>query len=749
MMEQSLLLYLCILISFCIINATPTPPPVMAVGFTGFQWSDKEWFDEARAINKLFSDLHDRLQELPPQPAPDPTRASVHIDSKAIIDDMEFKLSQIQLVLTRKRQLRHSETSGVRATIFDDFFDTEMLEIIAGLDTGKWQHERELSKSLESTFYEPVSSMFRASSLRRRSSSGTSSSSSMGYTDEVLGWLNKIKSTSEGDTDIYKVLDTGEQAFYRIGNFPIPLNKEKTNLIHIPLYVMNRGQDYGGEVWNIYILPENLYQKVNIYNKEHGGPSLKSNKDLKAKDIFNIMFNPFDFGGAHIEVDGSAGSAEIYRIHFRKGMLPEISESEFSLLTQSVTSKVKSAVKSLFSKKKENINYKLTVAVSKAFDSLWIKWDIDKVECTDMAFIPCGDPAEEYNNPGNPAVSMIFLRVFGKESKDERISYYMKPEFGFKLDEAIGVLKVLPGYGATQREVFDNVVNNLHTTRFSAVIQEIDNSMLQERDGGLLELLETQSDLQKELDAMYAGGERLRDTMSDREKQYQKGIEALMSEIEKIKDKFKKGQDMLDNIIDMVNKQNDENTKQKYRGHARIGQDVMHMTMGEVMTMLWYQGNAPSCINYIKLFEFIYGKHDADLGITTTQYYTTTHYAYLMHQIHNAVQHLVKNPIKRARGSLSKSSKAIVAPYVQSPSYDASKQGYDRYLIPMEYYSYDLNYIYPWTMLVIYVLICLCTLGLFGCLCLLLNGFLVYILKKVQNDKRRNQCESVESIEIS
>eukprot|EP01084_Bolivina_argentea_P037994 70250_1 len=296
-MEQSLL-YSCILISFCIINviSAPTPPPTLIthLGFTGFDddpihipvhrsMTEEQWFDEAQAISQLFIDLQHRLQALQAsKPAKaDPSRV------QRIIGDMKYQLGEIQSDVTRLTRIKHSYYSrSVSEASSEESIGSDMLAVVMAMQK-EMQHSRDVSRALQTTFYDPAASICsspfgifetepisgigcsRSHSTRRHRKSSSESLEE----DSVHSWLEEIKEEAKGDTDIYKLLDIGKHRFYRIGNFQIPVNKEGTDHIHIPLYILQREFSQ----YNFFILPENFYKEI---NKKRSGEALKSNKDL-------------------------------------------------------------------------------------------------------------------------------------------------------------------------------------------------------------------------------------------------------------------------------------------------------------------------------------------------------------------------------------------------------------------------------------------------------------------------------------
>eukprot|EP01083_Nonionella_stella_P137695 418937_1 len=513
--------------------------------------------------------------------------------------------------------------------------------------------------------------------------------------DVVVVLLEELKSKAKGDEFIYRELEKSEEEFFcRLGGFELHATvDDDTYAIRIPLYVAYSGDPYQ---WFFYALPHDFYKEVKERRRhpalvallaEEGVPvpdhELESNMDLKTIDL--AMYSVYDDGGAEIVVNvspyGDDKTATIKNIHWKKGMTPEFTVTKRE--PKKVASTKKGLLGALFDYKIPLHETRMKFAIrnvrwsapfSKALDTLWTKLGVTLLTCSDQAYIPCGDQ----NQPGNAAIAMLFLRIFGKQEVHEMSSYYMKEPFDFDIGEDNREFDDL-GH-ITKRDQFDEIAIRLHTTPFGDVMSELEvagrhyHERLYRRGqiqyGAKRKQIEDSkqlrldvTELELELKAQEAA---LKELYQSSDEGYYKGHPGDRWEDARAPAAWY--QEII-NLRDMVARQNELNKDQEYRRVKQFkDDDLAYVSMGDVMTMLWYRGKHKQCEKYMEVFEFIYGRFNPDIGTTAMTH--DTPYGRLMHTARKAVQDLVKRlPIDDAARL--------------SVSHDVPKPSLFRYLQPM------------------------------------------------------------------
>eukprot|EP01083_Nonionella_stella_P067438 178398_1 len=655
-------------------------------------------------------DAKERLQSLHQLPPPPPLeRASSRESSESawsIVSRLSADESAMQRELDRLRGLRHGSSSSRGSSSHRT--SAEMSALIGEMidagpfDLAEMQKEMDLSTAISRTYSSGFHNPFEyplgfaesstsissgGPGLRRGVAAGSrsTSSSSLGPRprDEVDEWLKEIEEsapkTNPDRDNVYKELEISVD-FYRIGNFPMRATADGYEYqIVVPLYIINTGAPYD---WFFYLLPKDFYTKANEMRGE--GADLTSNMELKRDDLHH--YDPYTHGGAEIfvKVNPYIGgkTAEIRNIHMKDGMRIEYkiisskqietsaksSETSTKLSASSaITSWFKSGFKSAKEKAKHTAgsavsegwllkSAKWTVAVSVALESLWKELGITKLKCSDQAFISCGTGDDTKNIPANPSLSMLFLRIFGKQKN----SYYMKDEFGFDIDEiADDSWLIVPPHSTitTRRGVFDELVNQLHERRFASLMDEIEMFGKARQETLYAYARESYTVLEKrinDLKTIEAPNEETINAIERAEKEQGALLGVLkqfFDSIEDYKGLYEKPiahwYKPIHDIWTKVQEANTKNTDPDKRVTEQMDNyQLPFMTMGDVMTMLWYRGNAPQCETYVEVFEFIYGKFDPDTKDTFMpygeQFGRITSYGDNMHRLRNAVQDLVK-----------------------------------------------------------------------------------------------------------
>eukprot|EP01083_Nonionella_stella_P137694 418935_1 len=523
--------------------------------------------------------------------------------------------------------------------------------------------------------------------------------------DSVVLLLEAIKRIAKDDDRIYKDLSTERDFFYRLGGFELHVSVDgDIYAVRMPLYVVYDGTPFQ---WYFYALPDNFYEivkqrrtdpRVVALLKEEGIAvadlnTLNSNMDLKPMDM--LMFSVYEDGGAQISVNVDPHfhkTATIENIHWKKGMQPEYTVRKWERKGASASTKkgLFAGISAPFPETRMKLRIKnagWSAAFSKALETLWKKLGVSLLKCSDQAYIPCGDEALV----GNAAISMLFLRIFGTQKN----SYYMKSPFLFNIGEDNPAFPTQRH--VTKRQQFDAIVMALHTTPFGEVMRELEAAGREKQKGLYQEALAVYRTLSAKHTHVPGGPdppeikrqiEIMRKLQQSYDENYYKGYD----------DRFRGKRDpdaWYKKIIDlsaMVKEQNKKNTNKEYRRVGEFKSDLERVSMGDVMTMLWYHGKRGECKKYMEVFEFIFGKFNPDTRETKVT--LATPYGDLMHHAHLAVQYLVRE--------LEIDDDAVL-----TESHDVPK-------LPLFLYlqrSLDLNHISPWTGVII---LCVCALS---CLC--------------------------------